>query len=111
MSHVASVILVTSGVEHDYTNRGYLVDRLNAYLRLQYRGREFVQVDQHAGGDKGFQNNVYLVAINYLNIERFLRVFRAIPWQLPEMVQLFIRDEHDDDFTVYRPECGITTKT
>jgi hypothetical protein len=101
MSHVASVILITSGVEHNYREGGWLVDKFNAYLEERH-GRRFVRVDEHSGGDKGFQARVYLVAINYLDIEAFLEVYKSITWGLPDMVQLMIRDEHDDFFTSYR---------
>ena len=102
MSHVASVILITSGIEHDYRHGGWLIDKLNAYLE-EHHERKFAQVDQYSGGDKGFQARVYLVAINYLDIPKFLEVFHSIRWGLPDFVTLMIYDDHDDGFAVYRP--------
>jgi hypothetical protein len=63
-----------------------------------------VQVDQLAVGTKAMQCDVFLTAINYLDIEAFVEVFRGIPWNVPECVQLLIKDEHDELFTVYLPE-------
>jgi hypothetical protein len=102
MSHVASVMLITSGIEHNYREGGWLVDKLNHYL-VEKHDRSLKQVDQYAGGDKGFQARVYMAGINYLDIPEFVDLFCSIPWELPFMATLLIRDEHDDTFTVYRP--------
>lgn len=100
MSHVADIILITSGVEHDYQNGGWLVDRLNEYLQKEH-DVGMARVDGDAGGDKGFQANVWMSAINYLNIAEFVALFRSLRWQLPDLATLLIKDEHDDSFTLY----------
>lgn len=105
MSCVADIILVTAiedGAEREdeYPN----VEKLERALQqIQQRPTmRLVKVDGYAGGDKAMQCDVFLVAVNYLNVGRFLDAFRAIRWDMPECVQLMIKNEHDDAFTIYQ---------
>ncbi len=50
------------------------------------------------------QCDIFTAAITYLNIPDFLKYFYSIEWEIPECVQLMLKDEHDDRFTVYRPK-------
>lgn len=102
MSVVTSILLTTSGIEYNHREGGWLVDKLNAYLEKRHKCK-FEQVDQHSGGNKGFEPLVYMVAINYLDIDAFLDVFRSIGWELPSMVTLLIQQDQAFGFTVYRP--------
>ena len=56
------------------------------------------KVDKYAGGDKAMQCSIFLASINYLDIEQFTVLFRSIPWENPEMVQLFLKDEDEKVF-------------
>lgn len=88
MSHVTNLILAT-GIEelpgHD--------------ARLEALG--FVRVDQHAGGDKVMERNVWLAAFNHFDVDALATKLRAIEWEWPESVQLFVRDQHADRFEEY----------
>lgn len=102
MSHVADIILLTE--IDDETDGRKNPDRLSDYLRKHHNGCELKRIDEYAGGNKAFQSDAWAAAINYMNIEGFLAAFRAVPWETPECVLLMIRDEHDEQFTVYRPD-------
>lgn len=102
MSHVADVILVTAiddgGGEDEHPN----ADRLEQWLQQhQSPNIRLAKVDQHAGGNKAMQCDVFLAAVNYLHIDEFVAAFRAIPWDHPERTQLMLKDEHDDRFAIY----------
>lgn len=104
MSHVADIILITSiedGGENgnDHPNR----DKLSAYLEKNHSGATLVKVDGHAGGRKAMQCDVFMAAINYMDIDGFVSWFGKIKWEYPESVQLLIKDENDDLFAVYVP--------
>jgi hypothetical protein len=78
------------------------VDQLSAWLQ-EHHHRSLVKVSRYAGGDKVMQCDVFMAAINYLDLEGFLDAFRAVKWETPQCVQLMIKDEHDDVFTIYTP--------
>jgi len=104
MSHVADIILVTcidDGAEADDCHPN--ADKLNAYLKNNHNGAGLVKVDNYAGGNKAMQVDVFMAAINYLNIDAFVEWFRGVEWQDPECVQLLIKNEHDNRFTAYIP--------
>lgn len=110
MSHVADIILVTAlsdgcfeqfdRLPENPEERNVNADKVGKWLFDTYRCR-FVQVDGASGGNKCMQANVFLCAVNYLDILELVRVFRSVQWESPESAQLFIKDEHDDAFTVY----------
>jgi hypothetical protein len=104
MSHVSDIILITAiedgaAVESDHPN----ADRLSEYLRENHKS-SLIQVDGHAGGNKAVQADVFMAAINYLDIPAFVAAFKSVHWEIPECAQLLIKDEHDDRFTEYRIE-------
>jgi hypothetical protein len=65
-----------------------------------------VQLDQKAGGNKAMQCDLMLAAINYLDEEDLLERFNATAWLSPDCVQLMLKGEEDDTFTVYSPICS-----
>lgn len=88
MSHVINLILATGLEEvpgHD--------------ARLEALG--FVRVDQHAGGNKVMERNVWLAAFNHLDLEALAAQLGAIEWEWPESVQLLVRDQHGARFDEY----------
>lgn len=108
MSSVTDIILVTGiddGAIRDAAQPN--ADKLNAWLNefmvCPVNGGALVKVDRLARGDKAMQCDVFITAINYLDHEEFLAAFHAIQWASPECVQLMMKGEHDDLFTVYRP--------
>lgn len=110
MSRITDIILLTGmddgGGEDEHPN----VDRLNAALHHEQgyddasKDWPLVQVNPHAGGTKVFCRDVFMAAINHLHTEEFLAAWRAIPWEDPYMVQLLIREEGEEKFTVYELE-------
>jgi len=56
-------------------------------------------VSDNNGGDKAFQACVYLLALDYTVIEETVQTIFGLPWEMPEGVQVFVKDEHDERFT------------
>jgi hypothetical protein len=53
--------------------------------------------DENAGPEA----HVWLGVLNNADLEKVRQHFAAIPWQLPNAVQLFMRDEGEDYFRVW----------
>jgi len=105
MSHVTDIILSTmieDGAKRDEEHPN--VDQLNGYLIENYGGCFLVKVDDKAGGGKAMQCDLFIAAINHLNIPKFLKEFYKINWEAPEYVQLMLKDEHDERFSTYEPQ-------
>ncbi len=102
MSHVTDIILITfiddGGIEDAHPN----VDLLNEYL-TQHNHGQLIKVDGYAVGHKVMQCDVFLSAANFLYIDEFVKEFNKVPWEDPDSVQLLLKDEEDDRFTVYTP--------
>lgn len=105
MSHVTDIILSTmieDGAKRDDEHPN--VDELNQYLIEHYGGWVLVKVDENAGGGKAMQCDLFIAAINHLNIPEFLERFYEIAWEAPECVQLMLKDEHDERFSIHVPK-------
>ena len=95
MSEVTDIILITfigDGAEKDgeHPNADILWTRLK-------------KVDDLAGGNKCMQCDVFMAAENHLDQQAFLKRFHAVKWESPERVQLLLKGEHDERFTLYHP--------
>ena len=107
MSVVTDIILVTAmndGAQGE--DRYDSVDRLNALLSEIRQGRPdtLVKVDQHAGGTKAMQCDVWMAAINMLDEDAFVMAFLSIDWGDPECAQLMLKSEDDCRFRVINAE-------
>jgi hypothetical protein len=80
-----------------------LVREINQWLDKHDHGPfgEEITAGNVAGGDKGFEANVYVGAFNYLVLSEFVDFVLTRPWQSPESVQLFVKCQEEDKFTVY----------
>src|SRR5262245_44259689 len=108
MSVVTDIILVTiidDGAERDGEHPN--VDRLNAWIHETQGPPEALRkVDDDAGGNKAMQCDVFMAAINYLDKPGLIRAFRGIPWEAAEAVQLMLKGEDDDLFTMFQIDDG-----
>jgi hypothetical protein len=105
MSVVTDIILVTGiddGAEREDEHPN--ADRLSAYLEREHGGRGLAKVDQHAGGRKAMQCDVFMAAVNFLDKDAFLAWFHAIEWHDPEQVQLMLKGEQEERLTIITPE-------
>ncbi len=107
MSHITNIILITvidDGAQQDDEHPN--VDILNTFFQKNGHGKgiKINQVDGYAGGGKAMGCDVFMAAINHLNMAEFLKAFYAIQWEAPEYVQLLLKDEHDERFSIYEPQ-------
>lgn len=103
MGLVTSVALICSCSEGSHDEGVPAIASVNRWLREhcdapKSDGNVLVQVDQHAGGTKGFEANLFIGGFNYLDVDGFVQAVRAAPWQDPKRVQLLIRREGDEGF-------------
>ncbi len=106
MSVVTDLILITAVGEQSYSQlvgRSCGVKRINEHLD-SHHDRTFSLVSEHAGGDKGFQSDTYLCAINQLDLRDLLDVFHSCEWEDARHVMLLYKEENEKRFTVCVPE-------
>jgi hypothetical protein len=105
MSYVASVMIIFTVAEESWEkDNGEMVypriNEVNAWL-AQHRFPPLLDIDQHAGGNKRMQINVWGGAFNYLDLEQFITEgVLARDWEEPKHVTVIWNDEHDEGVTV-----------
>ena len=105
MSHVTDIIFITAIEDGADAEAGHPnTDKLSEYIAREHNNNKLLKVDEHAGGNKAIQCDVFMAAINYMDIDTFIAWFHTIKWEYPESVQLLIKDEHDDQFTIHVPK-------
>lgn len=77
------------------------MDALNARLVEQGYPAALVQVNQHGGGSKCIQCDIFIGAINHLDAEALINAYSLTPWEAADCTQLMIKEEEEDRFTVY----------
>jgi hypothetical protein len=104
MSHVTDIILVTATEDGAEIEDGHPnADLLSKHLSERHTGTTLVKVDGFAGGGKAMQCDVFAAAVNYLDQDDLITALNGVPWDMPESVQLMLKDEHDDTFRIMRP--------
>ena len=98
MSHVTDIIIVTmlddGGGEDCHPNVDLIAEKAGIW---------FEKASDKVGGNKAMQADVFLAAVNCLDIDNFVSIFGSVKWEYPDCVQLFLKDEHENVFTVYNP--------
>lgn len=97
MSVVTTILIDCSINEHG------MHQRLNAIFGSVARNDS---VEAAFAGTKFPQVKLYDGAYNYLNLEGALAQLAALPWERPNEVQLFINQEEDCGFGVWRLRNG-----
>lgn len=99
MSYVTDIILVTmieDKDEGDHLN----ADKLSQFLCDNYKGTTLVHIPRNIGR-RGLQCDVFVAAVNHLDMDEFMRLFYSIEWQWPDYLQLMLKEEHDKLFIVH----------
>lgn len=99
MSHITDIILVTMIDDRDKDSE-LNANKLSRFLFDNYNETPLVHVPRGISR-RGMQCDVFISTVNYLDIDRFMRLFYSIEWGWPNQLQLMIKDEHDDLFTVH----------
>jgi hypothetical protein len=105
MSTITDIILVTAiddggQFEDDHPN----AEKLSQWLRDDHESSNVgltIMPSRPIENGRAIQCDIFLAAVNHLHTEAFIAAFRAIEWQHPDCVQLMLKGEHDDLFTVY----------
>lgn len=95
MSQVTNVILTYTPTDEEPFPSAYLADLNREMGRLKIRG-QFTRVDEHAGGMKAMELEVYLGAFNGLKEDNLVRAIAAVEWSRSDSLQLFIRRHAQD---------------
>lgn len=100
MSHSTGIILITA-IDDGFDMGKLTVAGINNYLKTKYGG-VLNKVSHKAGGSQVMPCDMHTGAFNYFDIDDFWGFIKTVTWEMPECVQLMIKDEHDDIFTVCR---------
>lgn len=96
MSHVTDIILIDSGL-----NYSKYFKEIERWLEEHHHWCSLRQLNEKAGGNKVMQCDVFMGAFNHMDIEAFIEYFNSVEWNDREGIQLLIKDEHDDEFTMW----------
>lgn len=95
MSHVTDIILVAAS--------GATLDEFAPLVYyLQEQSGSLGNLANMAGGPKALQCELYVGAFDHINIAKLKVSFYNCMPENQECVQLFVKDEHEDQFNVYR---------
>lgn len=106
MSHVTNVVLLFPISHSDEPGNGRthaIIEKLNEQCAsVDFSGRgSFVRADHLAGGPKVFEARAYLAAFNFVDVAELLATIWALPSEEPDLVQVLIKDQHDEKFTLH----------
>jgi hypothetical protein len=74
---------------------------VNQFLRENKIGvGEFRDVTDRAGGHKHVERRVYVGAFNHAETKQIVRAVEQAPWREREAVQLFLKEQEEELFTV-----------
>ena len=97
MSQVTNAILAAHVGRHPDDEIG----TVNEFLRAnEIGGGEFKEVTEYAGGYKHLECRVYLSAFNHADTNEIVEAVRKTPWRDGDMVQLFIKEQEEELFTL-----------
>jgi hypothetical protein len=105
MSWVTDVLLLFS-LSELYDNEEEEIEEVSPLIHinswLQENGlRTLDNLDRYVNTGKPMQSRVYGGAFNFLKIDQFIKVVKDQAWREPHNVQLLIKDEEDEKFTLY----------
>lgn len=103
MSEVTSIILTFNTDEsfnHDKDEFDNII-AINYWLPYPPFGPNLRYAGEATGGNKYIQADMYMGAFGNFDLDGFLGLIMELHWDYPEHVQLFIKGEHDDVFTVW----------
>ena len=74
---------------------------VNEFLRAnRIGGGEFKDVTDHAGGYKRVECRVCVAAFNHAETKQIVRAVEQAPWREREAVQLFVKEQEEERFTL-----------
>lgn len=101
MSNVTNVIL-SMGCLEDSLERIKDVNRLPSLRDLCGKFIEDQEVVQRAtGGTKALEADIFIGAFNFLHTDDFLEDLKKVPWERLQEVQVFVKEQEEDVFTVF----------
>jgi len=106
MSWVTDVILCLSVEERfqdhsDFSESCESLDKINAWLGEHEQGKLDELSEHVVSGGKAMQAFVYGGAFNFLDVEDFIKVVLSQEWKMPQAVQLLVKKEEDEAFTMH----------
>ena len=80
------------------------IDQVNSFFPEDTRG--FVSVEEPTpkhwyGGTKMLETPLFIGAFNHLVLEDLIVWLKGIKWEEPENVQLIVKEQEDDRFSIY----------
>jgi len=97
MSTITDIILITG-----YDEEGN-IQEINNYLSTEYveQNIQLKRVDDLNIGGKAMQVFIYIIAINYCEIDSLTEFIYGLNWKDKDCLQLFIHLEEWDGFELY----------
>ena len=97
---VVTTILIATSLHEEAGESGVFpaIGFINAALG-DVQGRPWLLgVGRHAGGNKAPEADVFMGAINHLDLDQFKAHMRSAPWEMPGAVMLLVNEDGEDGF-------------
>lgn len=103
MSNVTNIIIIHDWHEA-YRRKCKVIDEINDYFdteRWPSSKRRFLSIGDgvQVGGDRCWEGQTYMAALNYLDLTSFMRhIHYRIEWRKPERVKVLVQEQHESSF-------------
>jgi hypothetical protein len=103
MSQVTNIILSMGSQDEDEDKRK--IQEVNAFFEGEQKGFVLVNDEDSPfhgwyGGSKFFAGDVAIGAFNYLHLKKFIEHIQTLKWEMPDEVQLIVREQDDTRFRI-----------
>ena len=105
MSSVTDIILIAminDGSNDQDKSKHPNADIISNYINQNHK-YGLVKIDPYAGDEKAMQCDIFMCATDGLDTAGLIELFNSIKWQDPDCVQLMLKDEQDDAFSIHTP--------
>ncbi|GGK85777.1 hypothetical protein [Amphritea balenae] len=106
MSSITDIILITminDGNNDQDKSKTANADLISNYIKQNTPLSGLIKVEPYAGEKQSMQCDIFMCATNNLNTAGLIELFNHIQWQDPDCVQLMLKQEADDAFSIHTP--------
>jgi len=95
--------MINDGNNDQDKSRHLNADIISDYIKQNHYGGGLVKVDPYAGDEKNMQCDFFMCTTDGLDAAGLIELFNSIEWQDPDCVQLMLKHEQDDAFSIHTP--------
>lgn len=93
MSVVYNLVLLAGVADEEDDNSAPAIHELLQWFSHEHPAEVPIRVDELTQGPKYMEAQVWVAAVNFLNVEGFWLMWRGLDWRSPEDVVLIFKDQ------------------